>query len=139
ILHMMKEVAVWRRLEHPRARRVGLLATSATILSGLYHRELQVDGVEVVVPDELHQQAVMRAIYGPESVKAGNHQRARQWALRAAEHLLERGCELLILGCTELPVVVNQDDFDRPIIDATDVLAQAAIREAVRDDTRAEV
>src|SRR5690606_13896368 len=139
VLHIMREVAAWLAAEQPGIRRVGLLATVTTIRLGLYHTALADAGVEVLVPHEVAQQGVTRAIYGPDGVKAGNRTAARGRVLDAAHDLIRRGAQAVILGCTELPLVIGPDDLDVPVIDATDILARAAVREALRDDRRAQV
>src|SRR5690606_26760014 len=139
VLHIMREVAAWLAVEHPDLRRVGLLATVTTIRLGLYHEALAEMGVEVLVPHEVAQQGVTRAIYGPDGVKAGNHRAARERVLAAARDVARRGAQGVILGCTELPLVMGPEDLDVPVIDANDVLARAAVREALRDDRRAQV
>lgn len=131
VLHVMEEVAAAIRARYPRLRRVGLLATRTTVRLGLYHRALHRRGLEVVVPDELHQRLVDRAIDPPEGVKAGGHAAARPRALRAARRLVESGAECVVLGCTELPLIVSAGDLPVPVVDATDVLARAAVREAL--------
>lgn len=139
VLHMMEEVAAVLRLDYPALLRIGLLGTPVTVGLGLYHRALAADGLEVIVPDEVNQRAVTRAVYGHDGVKAGQYETARAYLLRATDALVKAGAEAIILGCTELPLIINQADAPVPLIDATVVLAQAAVREALRDDRRAEV
>lgn len=134
VLHVMEEVAAAIRARYPLLRRVGLLATRATVALGLYHRALARRGLQALVPDELHQRLVDRAIYPPDGVKAGGHAAARPRVLRAARRLVEAGAQCVVLGCTELPLVVGRGDLPVPVVDATDVLARAAVREALGTD-----
>ena len=97
--------------------------------TGIYQRTFEGSGIELLVPENAADQAaVMDIIYN--GVKAGDlaHDAA---AFRAAcEHLLARGAEVLILGCTELPPAFDIYHLDYPNVDPTLELALAAIRAA---------
>ncbi len=133
VLHMMAETAQYIRTEHPEVRRVGLLATDGTVQSRLYHRCLEDTGLTVSVPDGVHQRILMEAIYGADGIKAGQRMAPAVRVQRVAAHLIEAGCELLIAGCTEIPLVLTDGDCVVPVVDATWVLARAAVRTALAD------
>jgi aspartate racemase len=126
IVHMIRETAAETVRRYPAAKRVGLLATSGTIATGLYERELAVRGVETVTPDPSVQESeVMEAI---RAIKAGeDKQRAEDLLARAADHLVEKGAQVIVLGCTETPLAFNPRRAKAPVVDATRVLAQAAV------------
>ena len=89
---------------HPEAlRRVGLMATSATIQGRIYHDALHAAGVDVVVPCARDQHERVSA--GIAAVKAGDLARAAAMLDRAASQLVDDGAQGIILGCTELPLV----------------------------------
>ena len=125
VLHIMQLVAAHLQ---GRVRRVGLLATSGTLRTGLYEAALQAVGVETVVPDGPGQERVMQAIY--QGVKAGRIDAARQDILPEAEALVARGAEAVIAGCTEVPLVLHSGDIPVELVDATDVLARACVQAA---------
>lgn len=138
ILNMLTETAAFLRREFPDARQVGLLATSGTIDSGVYAGALAAVGVESVVPDAAHQALVMQAIYGPQGVKAGHTAgQCREEIHAAVRHLAERGVRVIILGCTELPLLFDAatlpgSDGPLALIDPTLVLARACIAQAAQ-------
>ncbi len=110
--------------------RVGLLATRATVLSGLYQRALARRRCEVLVPSEARQELVNRAIF---AVKAGDlGGLVRGWVREAGRELVERGAQAVVLGCTEIPLVIDPAEWPVPVLDSTALLAQAAVREALR-------
>lgn len=121
--------------------RIGLLATSGTVRSGLYSQKAEAMGLPLFAPDEAHQKLVMSAIYGPEGVKAGfTTGKCRDELLEAARYLVETyDCNVLILGCTELPLILNEGDAEvagKPVffIDPTSALARrvcAVARETI--------
>lgn len=111
------------------ARRAGLLATDGTIAAGVYQEALAAWGVECLLPDERDQADVMAVIY--DQVKAGLP--GDVTALRsAAGHLVEAGAELVVLGCTELSVVADEQRLlAEPLwVDSLDVLARRTLRRA---------
>ncbi|MHB8648248.1 MAG: cysteate racemase, partial [Thermomicrobiales bacterium] len=128
-VHMMDEIASSVEVMYPSVERVGLLATTGTIASGLYQEWFATHHIEVVVPnDDLQERVVMGAIH---RVKAGQiGQETTRLLLEAAEYLIEHGAEALIAGCTELPLVFRDGDASVPIIDPTRVLAEAVVRRA---------
>jgi aspartate racemase len=133
VLHMMEETARNIRERFSQVKKVGLLATDGTVQSRLYHRSLEAAGLEVLIPDGMHQRILMEAIYGPGGIKAGQRMGPAVRVQRVAGYLIEQGCELLIAGCTEIPLVLSDGDCPVPVLDATRVLAEAAVRTALSD------
>ena len=115
--------------------RIGLLATSGTIRTGIYGDKAKAMGIPLFVPDEAHQQRVMASIYGPQGAKAGfTDGICREDLLSAAEYLVKTyDCNCLILGCTELPLILDESDaFDVAgkqvvVVDPTAALARRVV------------
>lgn len=106
-----------------------LLATSGTVASGTYQRAFDEAGLSLVVPGPAEQAQVMDVIY---SVKAGERARARPLALDVLSREVGRlSPACVVLGCTELPLVLHAGDVDIPMIDSTEVLAREAVLQAV--------
>ncbi len=126
IIHMIRETAAEVKARYPGVKDVGLLATSATIETRLYEEELEKLGFRVLVPDErVQEEQVMRAVFG---IKAAVPMQENEDLLAlAGQSLVDRGAELLILGCTEIPLAFNPDRVDIPVVNATRVLAQRSI------------
>ena len=127
ILHMIREVSYAVKASFPECQRVGLLATSGTIAANLYQTEFQKIGVEVVVPDPEYQTKVMDAIL---TIKSGHEKdRAREELTKVANLLIEQGrAQALILGCTDIPIVIKANDFSVPVFDSNSVLAKATVK-----------
>ncbi len=114
--------------------KVGLLATSGTIQSRVYHDVLTARKLTVIIPDTIHQQLVMESIYGEKGVKAGHIDGiCRQQILAAADHLVGLGAQVIILGCTELPLLfaseekIYIDNRAIQLVDPTEVLAKKIV------------
>lgn len=105
---------------------VGIMATDGTIQSLIFQNEIESSGMKAVIPDEQHQQIVMKMIY--EDIKAGKKPDIDKFN-NVVEHLKSNGAQVVILGCTELSLVKKQYHFTNGIIDAMEVLARTAILE----------
>ena len=114
---------------------IGLLATTGTVKSRVYHDILKKAGLKVKTPDDAHQALVMEAIYGDDGVKAGfTEGPCKENLLAALAHLVDRGAGVAILGCTELPLLLSQDlsfpvgDRIVAVLDPTDLLARKVVQ-----------
>jgi aspartate racemase len=115
---------------------VGILATAGTVEVGLYQNALQAVGLTPLTPGEAAQQEVTTGI---RFVKRGEISRAAtEHVLVAARELVERGAQVLLAACTELPLILHQDDVNVLLIDPTQVLAEAAVRKAMAPGAAAE-
>ena len=119
--------------------RVGLLATDATLSSGLYMNRHNARGN---APCEPFQWSLPTAVEmmehvmpGINAVKSGQLDQGRQHLQTAALALVQRGAQVLVLACTEIPLVLNESQVGLPVVDATAALARAAVawsRQTVR-------
>lgn len=110
---------------------LGLLATDATLASGLYiNREVKnFSGNRIKVRWLLPTATEMNDLVMPGilAVKAGNINEGELLLSRAGRFLKQRGANALVLGCTEIPIVLNGESLGLPLIDATDALAEKAV------------
>lgn len=133
VLNMIRETAQSIRQKHPTAQRVGIMATSGTIAVGLYQAALRDVGLTPVEPTPDEVTRMMEAIYGEWGVKTGYETGlSRELLLGVGATLIERGAQVLILGCTEIPLAVHDGDLPVPLIASNQVLAEAAVRESLR-------
>lgn len=135
LVHMIEETAAFIKEQYPRQKKLGLLATTGTVRSGVYQHVLSRNGYEVVIPDEKTQREYVHAsIYDPAfGIKAFSNpvtERARTLLLETAHALKRQGAEAMILGCTEIPLALPESKWEGlPLIDPTLILARALIRE----------
>jgi len=136
VLNMLDETMAQVGARYP-GQTVGLLATTGTVQSGVYAAAAERAGVSLIVPDSEHQARVMEAIYGPRGVKAGfTEGTCRDELLTAVRHLAERSATVAILGCTELPLILPQNEHfalgaqEISLLDPTMLLAAACVRHA---------
>ncbi|MFA4647156.1 aspartate racemase [Pyrococcus kukulkanii] len=125
IISMVEETA--RMLSEIGCRKAGLIATTGTIVSRVYHKALERYGIEVILPE--NQEEVMRGIY--EGVKAGNLKLGREILLNVAKELERKSADCIIAGCTEVSVVLRQEDLKARLVDPMDVIAEVAVKLAL--------
>jgi len=115
--------------ELPGVRRVGVLATSGCLQSELFQRPLRTAGLEpVLLAVDDQQQLFMDAVYAPWGVKAGHLDgKPRERIRTAAERLADLGAEVVVGGCTEVQLVLDEGDAPVPVVHAQDVLCRVAI------------
>ncbi|WP_420456739.1 aspartate/glutamate racemase family protein [Rubrivirga sp.] len=132
LLHIVDAIVARLAEVAPDAGTIGVLATTSSIENRLHQIGLEAAGLSALVPDAAHQAAVQNAIYGPTGLKAESappRPQARQALLDATDHLIERGAQAVILGCTELPLAVPEADRGGvPFVNSTRALARALIR-----------
>jgi aspartate racemase len=147
VVHMIQ--ATLRDLA-PGLRRIGILSTNGTYVHRIYSAPVEASGLEAVtLPYDVPgapapvQNDVHQAICHPEwGVKSGSewqtgYPRARAVLKAAARRLQERGAEVVILGCTEIPLGLEQRDVPNlPLHDPLDSLARALV-DAYRSTVRA--
>jgi len=111
---------------------VGLLGTKFTMEGDFYrHRLNERFGLEVLIPDEADRETVHNTIYG-ELVKGVINPDSRRAFLTIIEKLKGKGAQGVVLGCTEIPLLVKQADVDMPVFDTTRIHAEAAVDWALR-------
>ncbi|SMX81585.1 aspartate/glutamate racemase family protein [Brevibacterium aurantiacum] len=112
----------------PYVKSAGLLATDATLTAGLYQDALLAAGVTPTVPAREDQHIVMETIY---AVKAKELRPELTQALAGVtDRLSERGADVIIAACTEIPLALTADQSARPLIDPAVLLANEVINEA---------
>lgn len=122
------------RLEEQKIRKAALLGTKYTMTQDFYKERLISRGFEVMIPDAAGVETVNRVIY--EELCVGNirEESRRQFSGIIAE-LKDRGAEAVILGCTEIGLLVRPEDSVLPIFDTTEIHAARAAELAMEEET----
>lgn len=111
-------------------RKTGLLGTRYTMQQDFYKGRLAEAGFEVAVPSEPYIAELNRIIF--EELCVGEIREAsRQYFARAIDDLKAQGCEAVILGCTEIGLLVRSEDSALPLFDTTVIHAKAAAKRAL--------
>lgn len=108
-------------------KKVGLIATRTTIKNGLYESAL--DGIDVIQLPEVLQfevnEIIMRILSGEKNYED------KQTLLTCAKSLAKSGAEAVILGCTDLPILITPKDSEILLVDSLQALAEVTVKKAV--------
>jgi len=138
LVHLIESVIDHILTHYPQVKQVGVLGTTGTIAANVYKDALAEKGLEAVHPSaEMQETYVMGAIYAEDfGIKAHSNpvtERATNYLLQASDELIAKGAEIIILGCTEIPLAITQERYKGyPCIDATKVLAQQLVVQALQ-------
>lgn len=125
---MIEETVSFVKNNYPDMKRIGLLATTGTVETGIYTDAFGKEGIDIITLDQFNQEGlVMEAIYGSKGIKSGRKNVPKIFLLKAVSKLLEKGAKAIILGCTEIPLVLKQKHTDCIIINPTKILAEKAV------------
>jgi len=129
LLHIADATA--ERIKARRLRKVGLLGTKFSMEEDFYRGRLsEKHGLEVIIPAREEREIIHRVIY--DELCAGKiTQSAKELYISIMESLVENGAEGIILGCTEISLLVRDKDCDVPLFDTTNIHAVAAVEYAL--------
>lgn len=131
VVHLLEETVAEVRKRHPRIRKIGLIASAGTVRSRIVHDVFEAAGIEVLVPHGRGQEQVTDAIYGKKGIKAGvTTGPPRKAILDVAADLIRGGAQGIVAGCTEVPLVLRENDLSVPLIEPMLIGALACIRRA---------
>jgi aspartate racemase len=128
-LHIAEEVAM--NAAQRGFRHVLVLGTRYLMEGPVYPNKLVTKGISHEIPDAPDRERVNRIIFD-ELVFGRFEESARSYFRRLIEGSRIRGCDAVVLGCTEIPLLISEADSSLPALDSTRILARAALREATR-------
>jgi aspartate racemase len=116
-----------REIQARGLKRIGLLGTRFTMEQEFYKGKLAREfGIEVLIPDEAERQAIHGILYN-ELCLGAVKDASREVFRKIIGGLESRGAQGIVLGCTEIPLIVKQKDYGLPLFDTTDLHARAAV------------
>ena len=127
-LHIAETVA--EEAQKQRFAQLGILGTKYLMTGPVYSETLGKYGISHEIPIEGDRQRIDDIIF-EELVKGLFTEESRKYFNEVMRTLKQRGCDAAVLGCTEIPLIVDPSDSPLPTLDSTRLLARAAIREAL--------
>lgn len=129
-LHIAREVA--NEAQRRQFKRLAVLGTRYLMEGPVYPEALKHAGIEYRVP-AAEQRRRLDQIIMNELVNAQFLPRSRAYFVEVIRSFQDEGCDAVVLGCTEIPLLVTPESSPLPVLDSTRLLAKAAIRKAVED------
>ncbi|MDR6560201.1 MULTISPECIES: amino acid racemase [unclassified Arcicella] len=129
IIHIGTETA--KEIKQQGINKVGLLGTKFTMEMDFYRNKLVQNGLEVLVPNLQETRDYIQLTLKEELGRGIINPITKQNYITIANDLIAMGAEAIILGCTEIPMILSQQDFVVPVFDTTKIHVQAIIEYAL--------
>lgn len=132
LIHMVDSVA--KEIKKRKIDKVGLLGTIFTMEEDFYSKKLLDYGIETVIPDKSDRNEVSRVIY--EELCCGKiNENSKQRYLEIIDKMRDAGAQGVILGCTEIPLMIDQDDMgsDIYLFNTTRIHAMSVVEKILED------
>ena len=120
---IIEETVAATLVKLPNVKTVGVLASSGCLDAHLYQTAFAKRGVTALVPTGENREAFMTLLY---RIKAGDKEVGGDM-LELARSLIHQGAEAVVAGCTEVPLVLFENDLSVPLVNSTDVLVESTI------------
>ncbi|MBB6497574.1 aspartate/glutamate racemase family protein [Methanococcus maripaludis] len=131
LVHIVDAVA--EDIKQKNIKKVGLLGTKFTMEQEFYSGRLkEKHGIDVIIPSDEERDVIHNVIY-KELVSGIIKDESRQKYLKIIDNLVENGAEGIILGCTEIPLLIKQEHCSTVIFDTSKIHAEAAVNFALKD------
>lgn len=131
LIHIADPTA--ERIRAAGLQHIGLLGTRYTMEEDFYRGRLEERyGLDVLIPDEGEREVIHRVIYDELCLGQVNSA-SKVHYVEIIEHLIQRGAQGIILGCTEIMLLISQADVEVPVFDTTTLHALAAVDFALKD------
>jgi aspartate racemase len=130
VLHIADATAA--QIKRSKLHTVGLLGTKYTMEQDFYKARIKSNGIRVLVPNDAEREMINKVIY--EELCLGNIRRSsRDYFKDVIKNLVDNGAEGIILGCTEIGLLVKQEDSEVPLFDTTEIHAIEAVNKGLED------
>ena len=126
-LHIAEEVVVEAKKSNYQC--LGILGTQFLMEGPVYSSKISSSGIGYMIPDEKNRLGINQIIFD-ELVNAIFTPQALSYFKGVINKLKNKGCDSVVLGCTEIPLLVTKDNSPLPILDSTRILARAALKRA---------
>ncbi|TVX93537.1 aspartate/glutamate racemase family protein [Paenibacillus agilis] len=128
VLHIADATA--NQIQQANFQTVGLLGTMYTMEQDFVKSRVESHGIKVIVPEKEEREAVHRVIY-EELCRGEFKESSKQYYIDVMKQLIEDGAEGIILGCTEIGLLVKADDIDIPLFDTAIIHALESVKMAL--------
>jgi len=127
-LNIAREVAAEAKRKDYKC--LGVLGTRYLMEGPVYPSKITAVGLKYMIPEVKDREKINKIIF-EELVNARFTSEALAYFVGVIDELKNKGCDAVVLGCTEIPLLINQKNSSLPILDSTRLLARAALKEAI--------
>ena len=122
LLSIVEEVA--KKVKTERYKKVGLLATETTVNNKIYNKDFDKYAIELIIPEEQDKvtEVILNVLAGKKSEKD------KETLKQIIENLKNKGAEAIVLGCTDIPVLIQQEDIGIKLFDSVEIYAEATVK-----------
>ena len=125
LIHVVTATA--NAIRQQKLKRVGLIGTSYTMELDFYKTKLKAGGIESIIPESQEDRDYIEDKLRNELGRCIINPATKSGYLSIIQQLIERGAEGIILGCTEIPLLITQEDVAVPVFDTTKIHSAAAV------------
>ena len=111
-------------------QRLGVLGTRFLVEGPVYRKKIEAAGIEYFIPGKADRERINTIILD-ELVAGVFTDKSRAYFIKVISWLKGRGCDAVVLGCTEIPIIVTPESSPLPALDSTRLLARAALKKAI--------
>ena len=122
-------LATAKKIKSEGYRKVGFLATETTIEYKSFDKDFEKNGIELILPDERDQKKLTKIIF---NILAGKKlKKDKRQLQQIIKNLKRKGAEAIVLACTDIPILLKQEDADIKIFDTVEILAESTVKYAI--------
>src|SRR5262245_403487 len=125
LIHIVEATAASVRARQ--LRTVGLLGTKVTMDSSFYVAGMAAAGIETLVPESVETRDFIQSTLKEELGRGILRPETKTRYLQLMQELVDRGAQAIVMGCTEIPLLITQQDTEIPLFDTTRIHAEAAV------------
>lgn len=125
VVHIITETA--KAINKEGFKKIGLLGTKYTMEMDFYRNKLESFGLEVLIPEKQETREYIQYTLREELGVGIINPATKEKYIEIVHELVDRGAECVVLGCTEIPLLLNQHDVDIPVFDTTKIHSEAIV------------
>ena len=130
-LHIAEEVA--KEAKSRKFNRLAILGTKFLMESQVYPDKLKKFNIDYLIPEEKEREKINEIIFN-ELVYGKFLEKSEEYFYKVIEGMKDRGCDAVVLGCTEIPLLVKPEKSPLPTLDSTRILAYSALKFAIKEE-----
>lgn len=130
IISIIESTVYYIKKNYPSIKCVGLMAALGTIKTELFQKELARKKISPLISDDSDLEKIQNNIFAIKNTSLSNRSKIKRELIKIGQKLIKKGAQGIIIGCTELPILLTPECFNVPAFDVLDILARTALQKA---------